>query len=261
MTILLSVSALVSLKEHTHNTLSKRILEYFSYVVFSLCAMLYCVAQYVVILDSIPQVGYLTDFDKWIFGNFVMLSLCVFCHQIVVNSTRKVEKWPFRAVIIRLIELTGRIVVIPLSVSFFTQTFNDDDLHDEFEIMLYIFLVVFSLVLIRELFGVRKSISLAMICITNKIDLGELPCSWVELWAINLYYFRVIDFTTVPYEAKMKRAKRAQAEMEGNLQEEGIASSPNKMKASVRKSRQRSLISRMMKRESLYDSDDDDDAL
>ena len=218
------------------------------------CPILSCLCvQYVVILDSIPQVGYLTDFDKWIFSNFVMLSLCVFCHQVVVNSQRKVGKWPFRAVIIRIIELTGRIVVIPLSVYLFTETFDDDDIKDELRIMMFVFFCLFALVCIREFYGVRKSIKEAMQCITAKVDLGELPCSWVELGAINLYYFRVIDFTTIPYEAKKKRMKRAQAD------NSSTSEGPVKMKASVRRSRQRSLLGRVMRRGSTYDSDDEDE--
>ena len=153
--------------------------------------------------------------------------------------------------IIRIIELTGRIVVIPLSIVQFASTFDSDDIKDELNIMLIVFFTLFSLVCVRELFGVRKSIRIAMKCITDKVDLGELPCSWVELSAINLYYFRVIDFTTVPYEAKRKRTKRMQAENES-----APAPTPT-MKKHVRKSRQASLLSRVMRRESLFDSDDE----
>lgn len=156
-----------------------------------------------------------------------------------------------------MIELTGRIVVIPRSVALFVKTFESDDtgMQEEFEIMLIAFYVVFGLVCIREFYGVRKSVNKAMKCITDKVDLGELPCSWVELGAINLYYFRVVNFTTIPYEARKKRMKRAHAD---NSSSEGTGA-PTKMKASVRRSRQRSLIGRVLRRGSTYDSDDDDE--
>jgi hypothetical protein len=235
-------------------------------VVLNTIIIYYYLLQYVVILGNIPQVGYLTDFDRWIFSMFIMLSLCVFCHQLVVNSNRKVVKWPFRAVIIRMVEMIGRIVVIPLSITLFTVTFNNDDIEEELKLMSLAFFVMFALILIRELFGVRKAIKKAMLMITKKVDLAELPCSWVELLALNMYVFRTINFTTAPYEAKKKRAKRMQSELGVHGSGAGAAVSSaeggnininTRQGKEVQRSRHDSLLGRVFRRDSTYDSDDE----
>ena len=209
--------------------------------------------QYVVILDSIPQVGYLTDFDRWIFTNFVLLSICVFCHQLVVNSQRKVEKWPFRAVIIRLVEFMGRILVIPISIVYFSEVFSNDDFQETTKKMVIVFFTLFSLVCVREFFGVRKSIRVAISKIAEKVDEDKLECSWIELLALNMYYFKVINFTTEPYEAKKKRTKRMQEEQ--NMPVLSHEDS-NNVDTKIKKSRNRSLLQRF-RSYSTYDSDDE----
>lgn len=170
-----------------------------------------------VILGSIPQVGYLTDFDSWIFNMFVMLAACVFAHQLVVNSFRKVEQWPFRAVVIRFIEMSGRVIIIPLSLAMFNSTFQGDELDVFHELYVRIPLFFgFVMLLIREAFGVRKVVNIAMDEIGEKIAKGKRN-SWWELFVINLVLFKVFDLTTEPYKAKLKRMKRMAAGKNGSM--------------------------------------------
>lgn len=210
-------------------------------------------ALYVVILGSIPQVGYLTDFDKWIFRMFVMLALCVFSHQVVVNSFRKVETWPFRAVVIRLIELLGRSLVMPLSFAFFISTFEGPEIESFTKIYVELpLLLFFFLIMVRECFGVRKSINQNMEKICEKIEKKKKAMSWWELFSVNLYYFNVIDFTTAPYEAKMKRMKRTRAGQDGTINEMHSITG-----AEYRNSDTIERPPDLLRRKSLYDSDDE----
>ena len=225
-----------------------------------------------VILGSIPQVGYLTDFDTWIFNMFLMLAMCVFAHQLVVNSFRKVEQWPFRAVVIRLIEMTGRVVIIPLSLYMFKTTFSGDETELFHEPFLRIPVTIgFFLLLVREAFGVRKVIKIGMEAIEEKVANGKRN-SWWELFVLNLVIFRVFDLTTEPYKAKLKRMKRMAAGKNGSMDIASLemsASVTNKLhdneenddikKSSARgttKKPRLSLLGRL-RRQSLYDSDDE----
>jgi hypothetical protein len=215
----------------------------------------------VVILGSIPQVGYLTDFDVWIFNMFVMLAACVFAHQLVVNSFRKVEQWPFRAVIIRLIEMTGRVVIIPLCLNMFASTFEGDELSILKSYYLRIPMIsLFLLLMIREAFGVRKAVKNGMVKICEKIEEGKRKNSWWELFITNLIMFNVIDFTKDPYMAKLKRMKRMTAGKNGSME---LTSTVNKLheeeesdpKKKRRPSKRISLLGRL-RRQYMYDSDD-----
>lgn len=226
--------------------------------------------QYVVILGSIPQVGYLTDFDVWIFNMFVMLSACVFAHQLVVNSFRKVEQWPFRAVMIRLIEMTGRVFIMPLCLLMFSETFQGDELSFFSNIYIRVpVLLGFLLLMIREAFGVKKAVKLGIGEILSKIEENKRKMSWWELFIINICYFNVIDFTTAPYKAKLKRMKRMNASSDGRslelptLNELHNLDQDDNDEVDPYQSRARSLSGakglglRKNRRDSLYDSDDE----
>lgn len=227
-----------------------------------------------VILGSIPQVGYLTDFDLWIFHMFIMLSACVFAHQLVVNSFRKVEQWPFRAVIIRFIEMGGRVLIIPLSIYMFGSTFDSDDMPLFGSLALRVPLAIgFVLLMVREAFGVKKVVIIGLDAVCDKIRENERRCSRWEYFIVNLVFFRMIDFTSAPYKAKLKRKKRMNAgndaEMElptlntlhdnnENVRSDGrrVSYSVETENASHNPTRRASLLERF-RRKSLYDSDDE----
>jgi hypothetical protein len=291
MTILLAVSALVSAARvpgKLHLSLSVLVVSvaFWAFVLLIsdyMCThtdfTILCISlpvQYVVILGSIPQVGYLTDFDVWIFNMFIMLAACVFAHQLVVNSFRKVEQWPFRAVAIRLVEMTGRVLIIPLCLYMFGQTFEGDELSFFGSLTLQISMgILFFLLMIREAYGVKKAVRNGLILILEKIEGGKRKLSWWELFVVNICYFKVFDLTTAPYKAKLKRMKRMNAGNNGDMElsavqntlhaEEVTGSSDHDRRRRRRVSLSRepgeslsdpSLLSRVRSK-SLYDSDDE----
>ena len=199
---------------------------------------------------------------------FLMLAGCVFAHQLVVNSFRKVEQWPFRAVAIRLIEMCGRALIIPLSLYMYGQTFAGDDLEGYKTLALQIpVLLLFVSIIVRESFGVRKSVRNGMMAIREKIEEDKRRNSWWELFIVNLYFFGIINITTNPTMSRKRRMQRQQESVEmnklhtisspnGNEPVENEIEMQHKQGTTENKRRRSSLFSRI-RRMSLYDSDDE----
>lgn len=81
-------------------------------------------AMYIVVGQSIPQVGYLTRMDIFIIGVFIALSLLVGLHFIVAKLDDSIWKYPFNAFVRDFIMFVCRMFWIPLALITFTATFE-----------------------------------------------------------------------------------------------------------------------------------------
>ena len=100
--------------------------------------------------------GYLTTFDDWIFTMYLGAAICVALHQTVVRFESKVESEPLRAVIIRLVEFFGRVLLGPLTLLYYIYTFLDPTL----KLMVAFGVLVMSFFFfigLRELGGIKKN--------------------------------------------------------------------------------------------------------
>ena len=186
-------------------------------------------------MTGIPQVGYLTTFDDWIFVMYTTLAMCVVLHQIVIVLKRKTTSDPLRGALIRVIETSGRLFFGPLSCVYYLYTFMTPDLGI---LILYLTCIFVFMVFIglREWGGLKKSFKLASSDIIEKLNDGA-RVSHLEIFVMNLVSYRHVSITTKLHQARLTRQKRAR-----------------------RSAAKREIEMESRKRaESLHDSDDDDD--
>ena len=205
-------------------------------------------ALYVVILDNIPQVGYLTSFDKWIFTMFIILAVCVFAHQAVVSSERKQSTWPLRQVHTRSIEMTGKVLLIPLSIYLYESTFHESEKTRSWtRIVVPIFFAGFGILCIREGRGVWKSMVEAVALIGDKIR-DSKKTSKLELFLLNLVVFGKLSLRDDMYRAKLVRRARSSMEEEIELEQRKLEETKGPLQFRLRANRA-----------GLVDSDDEED--
>ena len=82
-------------------------------------------ALYIVIFGNIPLVGYLTIFDSYMIGMYAFVALCVVLHQLTFRMTEKHEQWPMREIYTRVLDIFGRIFVLPVVVFTYYFMFRD----------------------------------------------------------------------------------------------------------------------------------------
>eukprot|EP01033_Poteriospumella_lacustris_P013530 gene13530-9682_t len=148
-------------------------------------------ALYIVILQSIPLVGYLTDIDKFVFWMFVMLCIVVAMHQVYATLVEKVHTWPLRKIYMRAIELGGRCFLPPAIVFYFLATIEFGSASTKTAFITVTILTSIAL-LFGELFGMRSSYYHAMEALIAKANRPELTTkefSWIEIMCLNHYLF------------------------------------------------------------------------
>jgi hypothetical protein len=151
-------------------------------------------ALYIVILQNIPNVGYLTDADKFVFWMFVSLIGVVASHQLYATMKVKVEIWPLRAVILRLIESVGRVGVPAVLFFYFQATIGLDLPNVAAADGIYATLVFAFF--IKELFGVRNVVEKSIIQLFEKINREDITIkeiSRLERIVLNLILFNKVS--------------------------------------------------------------------
>jgi hypothetical protein len=172
-------------------------------------------ALYVVIIGNIPQLGYLTTFDTWIFTMFVTLVVCVCGHQMVLVILRKGDTWPMRTAMTRVIEMMGRVILIPFTILIYWVTFVRDPTFVMNFVVYGTLSVATAALFTRELGGCRKAMRIATKLVKAKIDTGEdLRLSKMELTLFNFFALGTFNNTTKPYRSRKKRRARAKLEFE-----------------------------------------------
>lgn len=157
-------------------------------------------ALYIVILSNIPLVGYLTNVDKFVFWMYFMLVLVAVLHQMYATLNEKLDRWPLRLMYLRVIELAGRVFVLPAVSIYFAEYIpisSDKSVPDL--IIILSTLVSFS-ILVRELFGLRSAFYECMRKLTEKINNPELrveAVSFIEAFAMNMFFLKTFSFTKV----------------------------------------------------------------
>lgn len=168
-------------------------LDHASRVDVTITLLLAISALYIVIIQNIPMVGYLTNVDDFVITMFLMLFVVTICHQIYSRLFVKCAQWPLRLIAVRLIEVVGRSIVLPLVIFTFAATvgFNKTTIN-EVGIEVGVLLVSIT-IFCKELQGLHVTVHSALKGLLDKVNkddvlVGEL--SWLELVVVNLWIFR-----------------------------------------------------------------------
>lgn len=154
-------------------------------------------ALYIVILQNIPMVGYLTSVDKFVFGMFLLLCIIAAMHQVYATMRNKVERWPLRPVYLRCIELLGRCCVPPVVLYYFSTTVQFATAEHGTGVILAataVSLAIFS----REIFGVRAIFLDCMLMLVDKVNQPDIiakDISAPEAFALNMWMFNDMTFS------------------------------------------------------------------
>jgi hypothetical protein len=165
---------------------------------------------------GIPQVGYLTTFDDWIFVMYTALAAFVVLHQIVIVLKRKTSRVPLRTCIIRGIEFLGRIFVGPLSFLYYMLTFMDPTplLFTTFGMAMFLFIVFIGA---REWGGLKKSFVEAANSIQDKLDEG-VKTTRLEMFVMNMVAFKTCSLSVKHYKARLSRKERSEIAAQRNIE-------------------------------------------
>ena len=157
---------------------------------------------------GIPQVGYLTTFDDWIFVMYTTLAMCVVLHQIVIVLKRKTDSIPLRSCAIRVIEFIGRMLFAPLSCIYYMITFMNPTIE---AYATYLSLIIGFMIFIgaREWGGVRKSFVVAANSIQDKLDEGAKTTRF-ERFMMNFISYRKFSMSIKHYKARLSRKRRSE---------------------------------------------------
>lgn len=152
-------------------------------------------ALYIVILQNVPNVGYLTDADKFIFWMFLLLVAVVSMHQVYATLQDKVDRWPLRIIALRVIETLGRVMVPCIIIFYFQSTISYFE--DSRPITTAFTIVIATILFMREVFGIRNAYDLAiqgLFAKVNREDCTVAEVSKIESFVLNRLLFRKYSF-------------------------------------------------------------------
>ena len=147
-------------------------------------------ALYIVIFSSTPMLGYLTVFDSYIIWMFLMIVVVIFMHSINYRLIEKSKEFPLRLLLTRLIELMGKAVIMPLTYAVFIITFPTFGSPAMNGVIMALFVVIFSIVSVQCIHGVRKSSKQAIVEIRAKVD---NPAQH-DLRSLEVLFYNVLEF-------------------------------------------------------------------
>jgi hypothetical protein len=108
------------------------------------------------------------------------------------------DRWPLRLIYLRLIELCGRVFVLPAVVIYFVEYIPISN-SPAFAASLMLFVIIVAIVVfLRELFGIRSNFYDAMRNLSEKCNAPDLrvsDLSWVEAMMMNLFYFKTLSIS------------------------------------------------------------------
>eukprot|EP01031_Cornospumella_fuschlensis_P031427 gene31427-37985_t len=154
-------------------------------------------ALYIVILQNLPMVGYLTDADRFIFLMFVLLLLVVASHQIYSTLRQKADIWPLHQVYMRSIEICGRLALPLIVLIYFQSTLNYLN-GSTYDGLLGLVVALDIVLFTREIFGLVGVFEKALAKVIDKVNdpmTTIKQISVVETFAVNMVIFSQLSFT------------------------------------------------------------------
>jgi hypothetical protein len=191
--------------------------EYSGRVDTTITLLLAISALYIVIFQSIPMLGYLTDFDIYIITMFFLIVLTVILHQVSNRLQTKAARLPLRKLALRVIEIAGKVLVIPGVLISFFWTFTKVDMGGGVrDTMTAVCVCVSVYILLREAAGFRQDVTKAMALLRTKMEDPEGRDRKVfEVLIYNLYTFGV-------FSTSLRHVRRREMDGAGSAEGDGV---------------------------------------
>ena len=143
----------------------------------------------------------------------IVIAICL--HQITNRLIAKCDIFPLRKLLIRILELVGKLFIIPMVFIYFVSVFPNALDTRAVDLIYFILVIAFGYIGLRELLGCKQSLNDAMLLIRKKLDnpaMNELTS--IEVTVFNFVNYRKISRSLAHYH----RWKR---EIEKGIQEDG----------------------------------------
>eukprot|EP00597_Dinobryon_sp_UTEXLB2267_P002650 CAMPEP_0170068238 /NCGR_PEP_ID=MMETSP0019_2-20121128/7280_1 /TAXON_ID=98059 /ORGANISM="Dinobryon sp., Strain UTEXLB2267" /LENGTH=418 /DNA_ID=CAMNT_0010275817 /DNA_START=434 /DNA_END=1690 /DNA_ORIENTATION=- len=154
-------------------------------------------ALYIVVLENIPLVGYLTTVDSYVFYSFLIILLAAIFHVMFGTLVKKIDIWPLRILYVRLIETSGRVFVIPFMLLYFS--FLIQGMVPITKALMISGAIIGAVVIaIREAPGVRSAYHKSLAMLTEKANNKEVKVcdlSFLEMFVLNVVHFNKVSFS------------------------------------------------------------------
>lgn len=180
---------------------------------FTVTILLALSALSIVSYDHIPMIGYLTKIDRYMTYMFVTLFVCNAAHQFIERLLIGGDnEWPLRKVYIRMIEATGRVVLIPfIFVLYFTSFTSVYKLVRIYTALAAVFAFTIA-VLTMEVNAIVRHFKHAVKQIASKIEKLESTSTFERL-VFNLYTFKKFS-DSLSYAVRNKAITDKQKEID-----------------------------------------------
>ena len=132
---------------------------------------------------------------------FIMIVVAVFVHQLTDRLILKVDTYPLRMIMVRILELAGKLCLMPYVVITFVTAFPSFDETGAMQEMLIAAALFFSFyVFLREFSGLKHTLSDTILFIRKKVDNPSAnQLSNGEMLLYNIYSFGVISRSASHY--------------------------------------------------------------
>ncbi len=129
---------------------------------------------------------------------FLLLVAVISMHQVYATLKQKVDRWPLRAITLRLIEFTGRVFILPFIVVYFLKMITFQDALFTSEALIGVTIAITVIIAIQEFFGVRIAVIRAVDALIEKVndpDTTVKDLSLAEIIVLNWMQFGMISFS------------------------------------------------------------------
>lgn len=140
---------------------------------------------------------------------FLLLVGVIILHQVYATLKMKEDRWPLRAIILRLIETLGRVFILPFIVCYFVTLILASSDPSTANALLAVTIIACALVFIQEMFGLRSTVHRSinnLIAKVNNPSLTVNELNTVEIMVLNYLKFRKVSSS--PYLIAQELAER-----------------------------------------------------
>jgi hypothetical protein len=192
-------------------------------------------ALYISIVNSIPLVGYMTRLDDYMLMMFVIVFVNTILHMVVVrmNVAEKGTNWPLRKLVVRVVEFTGRVTMIPWIIATYIVSFLPSIVLYRL-VIIVIALAAFEVALWRRYLPELRDTVITtiehielkqkLVARTNKVSISSLELRF--LWWVRPYFpsntAPARDLTTLE-RGDGKKSDAVEVEMQSMAEKENSA--------------------------------------
>ena len=119
-----------------------------------------------------------------------MLVVAVFAHSVTSRLMTKIDKYPLRLLVVRILEISGKAIIIPFVLVYFLGTFTSYGTEASRDLIFLTIVCFVCILLFREFRGFVTDYKDAMTLVRVKVDNpAEYTLTAIELIVLNLHMF------------------------------------------------------------------------